>query len=68
MKMPDQAIEAMRRRGWRFYTFIAAGGARIMCSWDTTEEDVNAFAADLEAALKTAGGGPGGAKPQRASR
>lgn len=39
--------DAMFERGWRFYNFIAAGGARLMCSWDTTEEDVRAFAADL---------------------
>jgi threonine aldolase len=30
-----------------FYTFIGAGGARFMCSWDTTEEDVDQLAADL---------------------
>lgn len=65
VKMPEHAIEAMRRRGWRFYTFIAAGGARIMCSWDTTPEDVNAFAADLEAVLQA---GASGAKPQAARR
>ena len=41
--------DALRDRGWRFYDFIGAGGARLMCSWDTTEADVTALAADLRA-------------------
>ena len=39
--------DAMWARGWKFYDFIGAGGARLMCSWDTTPEDVTALAADL---------------------
>jgi threonine aldolase len=41
--------EALHARGWHFYDFIGWGGARWMCSWDTTEEDVRAFAADVAA-------------------
>jgi threonine aldolase len=40
-------IDALHARGWHFYTFIGAGGARLMCSWDTTQEDVDDFATDL---------------------
>ena len=50
VQLPEPAIAAMRERGWRFYTFIGAGGCRFMCSWDTTEGDVDAFVADLRAA------------------
>jgi threonine aldolase len=39
--------DALWARGWKFYDFIGAGGARLMCSWDTTEDDVRAIAADL---------------------
>ncbi len=39
--------DALRDRGWRFYDFIGAGGARLMCSWDTTDADVDALVADL---------------------
>jgi threonine aldolase len=39
--------DALWARGWKFYDFIGAGGARLMCSWDTTPEDVHALAADL---------------------
>jgi len=34
-----------------FYTFIGEGGCRLMCSWDTSEADVGAFAADLAALM-----------------
>lgn len=43
---PDVAT-ALRTRGWRFYTFIGAGGARFMCSWDTAESDVTALINDV---------------------
>jgi len=47
-KIPDLAVEAMHARGWKFYTHV--GGweeSRLMCSWDTTVEDVDSFALDL---------------------
>lgn len=45
--LPDQVQQGLRQRGWRFYTFIAAGGARLMCAWDTQPESVDALLADL---------------------
>ena len=45
--MPAAMVEALHARGWRFYTFIGCGGARLMCSWDTTADDVDAFVADV---------------------
>jgi len=36
----------LRERGWRFYEFPDAGGSRLMCSWATTDADVDAFLAD----------------------
>jgi threonine aldolase len=46
-ELPEGAINALWARGWMFYTFIGRGGCRFMCSWDTQEEDVRAFAKDL---------------------
>jgi threonine aldolase len=40
VEMPESVASALREEGWRFYSFIGAGGARFMCSWQTTEEDV----------------------------
>ena len=47
VNMPAGMIRGLHDRGWQFYTFIGAGGARLMCSWDTTEADVTAFAKDV---------------------
>lgn len=49
--LPKPAIQALWGKGWLFYNFIGDGGCRLMCSWDTTEEDVREFAQDLESAL-----------------
>lgn len=38
---------AMHERGWHFYNFIGATGNRLMCSWDTQQEDLDRFVADL---------------------
>ncbi len=46
-RLPPRATEGLRARGWKFYDFIGWGGARLMCAWDTTEDDVRSFAADL---------------------
>lgn len=45
--LPPGAAEQLQQR-WRFYTWDeTTGEVRWMCSWDTTEEDVDAFAADI---------------------
>ena len=50
-ELPLDAIARLRERGWIFYTFIGAGGCRFMCSWDTTEEDVNSLAEDIRTCI-----------------
>ena len=47
LKLPSAVAERLRERGWQFYTFIGAGGARFMCSWDTTFDDCDRLAADI---------------------
>lgn len=50
-ELPAKAVEGMRALGWLFYTFIGAGGCRLMCTWDTQAEDVEAFVGDLKGLL-----------------
>jgi threonine aldolase len=46
------AVTASLQRDYPFYVWDeAAGEVRWMCSWDTTEEDVDQFAAAVGAAL-----------------
>jgi len=47
-RIPQPIVQGMYERGWKFYTHVGeADEARLMCSWDTTPEDVDAFAGDL---------------------
>lgn len=46
LQMPDEVATALRERGWVFYNFIG-GGARFMCSWATTDEQISALVSDL---------------------
>src|SRR6267154_1926796 len=39
-------LEALRQRGWQFYTFIG-GGARFMFAWDADPARVDALARDI---------------------
>jgi threonine aldolase len=51
-RIPENIVEAMHQRDWRFYTHV--GGwedSRLMCSWDTTPDDVDQFARDLKELL-----------------
>ncbi len=46
-KLPSPIIQCLRAKGWAFYTDVGPGGAaRLMCSWDTRVEDVDALLRD----------------------
>lgn len=51
LELPTDVTLEMRKRGWRFYTFIGDHGARFMCSWDTTNEDVDSLVENLKDVL-----------------
>ncbi len=47
VRMPETVLNALLERGWYFYTFIGTGEARLMCSWQTSEEDIAELVSDL---------------------
>jgi threonine aldolase len=49
VRMPPALLEALRGRGWLFYTFIGSGQARFMCSWSTTEADLQRLVGEVRA-------------------
>lgn len=49
LKAPERVLEALRGKGWRFYTFIG-GGARFMFAWDADPARVDQLAADIKQA------------------
>ncbi|OGU18467.1 MAG: threonine aldolase [Geobacteraceae bacterium GWC2_53_11] len=51
VEMPEKVAAVLRSAGWHFYSFIGSGGARFMCSWQTTEADVLQLSAAVRAAV-----------------
>ena len=49
--MPDSLYRALKQRGWLIYNFIG-GATRLMCSWNTTDADIDALLADVTDILK----------------
>ncbi len=45
VELPPALADHLRAAGWQFYNFIG-GTARFMCSWKTTQADVDALLAD----------------------
>ncbi|MGH8021168.1 MAG: threonine aldolase family protein [Opitutaceae bacterium] len=54
VEMPATLAGALRERGWKFYNFIGDRGYRLMCSWETDEAVVDAFAEDVKSCLAKA--------------
>lgn len=40
-KFPKDLVKRLRDAGWIFYTFIGDGGARLMCSWESTQQSID---------------------------
>ena len=45
VQFPAGWSDALHARGWQYYSI--AGGDRLMCSWDTIDDDIAAFTADV---------------------
>ncbi|HWL14155.1 MAG TPA: low specificity L-threonine aldolase [Opitutus sp.] len=46
VEMPPAVYAGLIARGWQFYQFIGEQGYRLMCSWATSDQEVDAFLAD----------------------
>ncbi|WP_283149602.1 threonine aldolase family protein [Silvimonas soli] len=51
VSLPQMAVDGLKDKGWAFYSFIGAGGARFVCSWATTVEQVDELVGDVEGSL-----------------
>ena len=51
LHLPLAVVQGLHLRGWLFYQMHGAEEYRLMCSWATTPEDVDAFAEDLKQLL-----------------
>jgi threonine aldolase len=51
--MPQNVFGGLHKRGWFFYNDVGPdGGARLMCSWNTTEQDVDGLLNDIKELAK----------------
>ena len=51
VEIPEAQQQALRDKGWSFYTFLPPLGCRLMCAWDMDAETIDHFAADLTASM-----------------
>ena len=47
VRLSDSLVRGLHRRGWHFYKFIEPDVYRLMCSWATSETEIDLFVADL---------------------
>ncbi len=52
VNLPQAVHRTMRDNGWAYHIVSGEQGARLMCSWDTTEEHIARFLEDVERAIK----------------
>ncbi len=45
--LPPELLQGLRERGWVIYNFIGGNVARFMCSWQTTDADIDALLVDI---------------------
>jgi len=50
LRLPEETVKRLHARGWHFANFFEPGVYRLMCSWATTEEQVDALLADFAVA------------------
>lgn len=58
VELPPGIYAALEGRGWHFYRFVGEHGYRLMCSWDTREDEVRRFLADVLAVTEASRGAP----------
>lgn len=54
LRMPEALVAELHACGWHFYKFLEPDVYRLMCSWASTDEIIDAFAADVKRLLARA--------------
>ena len=47
VRMPEQRAHDLHSRGWHFYKFIEPDVYRLMCSWATSDAEIDRFVGDV---------------------
>ena len=51
LDLPDEIATRLHERGWHFHRFFERGLCRLMCSWSTTETEIEEFVTDFRAVM-----------------
>jgi threonine aldolase len=51
VRLKNDCVQRLRSHGWQFYKFIEPNVYRVMCSWMTTPNDIDAFISDTGCSL-----------------
>lgn len=51
VRLPDGLAQKLEDRGWHFYYFSNVASWRFMCSWNTSEQAIDALLGDVRQAL-----------------
>ncbi len=49
LRLRDPLVAGLRERGWQFYKFLEPDIYRLMCSWATTDDQIDQFVQDAVA-------------------
>ena len=55
LRLREPIVRALQDRGWHFYKFMEPDVYRFMCSWATSEKDIEDFVTDVRNSLAAAG-------------
>jgi threonine aldolase len=47
VRLPEVVARNLQARGWHFYNFVEPGVYRLMCSWATTDVEIERFIGDV---------------------
>ena len=47
IRLSDSVVRGLHAQGWHFYKFVEPDVYRLMCSWATTDADIDRFVTDL---------------------
>ncbi len=50
-RFPAIVHEGLQAKGWHYYELAGVGDARLMCSWATTQDHIDAFISDVNALI-----------------
>jgi threonine aldolase len=52
LRLSNELVAGIQTGGWQFYKFVEPDVYRLMCSWATTEKDIEEFVTDVTSIVR----------------